>query len=323
MGKKIEQTFAWSESRVKLLRECMWKYHLTYHIAWEGWLKNARQEKRQAYTLKNMTNFPMWVGSIVHDIIEETIQHLRKNGDFIPLEDAQSEAVQRMRRGWLDSMRKRWEHSPKNYINLEEHYYQTLQHDSETYSKSMLEKKHKVMSCVKAFYDCPLYDVMKRLKPDDWLSIEEFQKFKLNTGQEVTVKIDCGFRYGGKVYLIDWKTGRVSDSVIDQLVTYAMYALKQGWAKKPEDIIIVPVYLAFLNEMGSDAMPKLNVTMPMMKRQAEIIRQEYPILEEAHCKKDDSDFFEKTDDEYRCKRCHFRAMCSGAETEIEDGVTPF
>jgi len=315
---KIELTYAWSESRVKCLRECAWKYYLTYFEAWEGWMTSAPQEKRRAYMLKNMTNLPMFVGSIVHDVIEEVITTGKSTGEWKTLEDAQRDAVQALRKGWKQSTEKRWQGSPKQNTNLAEHFYQ-----EELDPDRLKGFKHKVVSSIKAFYTMPLFEVMKELPKDDWLTIEDFQKFQLSTGEDVTVKIDCGFMYKGKVYLLDWKTGRVSDSVIDQLTTYSMYALKEGWAKKPEDIIIIPVYLASYAEMGERATPHLDVTMQHMKRQAGIIRGEYPILTKAFENKDNPSYFKKTDNEYACKRCFYRDMCPGANTKIEEGETPF
>ena len=315
---KIELTYAWSESRVKCLRECMWKYYLTYFLAWEGWMASAPQEKRRAYMLKNMTNLPMWIGSIVHDVIEEVITTGRDTGKWKTLEQAQNDGIQALRKGWKQSKDKRWQGRPKGNINLAEHFYQ------EELGKDATDQgKQKVLKSLKALYDMPLFKVMKTLAKDDWLTLEDFQKFQLNTGEEVTVKIDCGFRYKGKVYLLDWKTGRVSDSVIDQLVTYSMYALKQGWASKPEDIVIIPVYLAAYSEIGEQATPHLDVTMQHIKRQAGIIRSEYPLLTKAFAQKDNPTFFKKTDNEWSCKKCFFRDVCPGANTEIPEGETPF
>lgn len=315
---KIEQTYAWSESRVKCLRECRWRYHLMYHAAWEGWLTSAPQEKRRAYMLKNMTNMPMWVGSIVHDVIEDIITEGRQSGKWCALEQAQHIGVQALRKGWKQSTDKRWQGSPKQNINLAEHFYQ------EEVDKNRLNSfKQKVLASLKAFYDMPLFAILQSLDKDAWLSLEDFQKFQLNTGEEVTVKIDCGFRHKGKVYLLDWKTGKVSDSVIDQLTTYAMYAMKQGWAEKPDDIVIIPVYLAAYAELGEHATPHLDVTMQHMKRQAGIIRKEYPLITKAFENKDNPAYFERTDNEYACKRCFFRDMCEGAKTEVGEGETPF
>lgn len=315
---KIKQTYAWSNSRIKTLRECAWRYHLTYHEAWEGWLTSAPQEKRRAYMLKNMTNLPMWVGSIVHDIIEEIITTGRQIGTWKTLEQAQKAGIHDLRKGWKQSKDKRWQGSPKKNINLAEHFYQ-----EETEPDKLASYKQKVLRSLKAFYDMPLFEVLQNLKKEDWLTLEDFQKFQLNTGEDVTVKIDCGFRYKDKVYLLDWKTGMVSDSVIDQLVTYSMYALKQGWVDRPEDIVIIPVYLAAYAEIGEQATPHLNVTMQHIRRQAGIIRNEYPLLAKAFENKDDPSCFPKTDNEKACTRCHFRDMCPGATTEIANGDTPF
>lgn len=281
-------------------------------------MTSAPQDKRRAYMLKNMTNLPMFVGSVVHDAIEEIITTGKTTGEWKPLEEAQKDAVQALRKGWKQSIEKRWQGSPKHNVNLAEHFYQ-----EEIDPDRLKGFKHKVVSSIKAFYTMPLFKIMRTLPKEDWLTIEDFQKFQLNTGEDVTVKIDCGFRFEGKVYLLDWKTGQVSDSVIDQLTTYSMYALKQGWADKPEDIIIIPVYLSAYASLGDRATPYLDVTMTHMKRQAGIIRGEYPILRNAFENKDNPSYFKKTDNDYACKRCFFRDVCPGANTEIEDGETPF
>ncbi len=314
----IKQTYGWSESRIKTLRDCSWRYYLTYICAWQGWLTSAPQEKRRAYMLKNMTNMPMFVGSIVHDIIEDIITTGRETGEWKTVEQAQHDGVQALRKGWKQSKDKRWQGSPKNNVNLAEHFYQ-----EEIEPDKLASYKQKVLKSLKAFYDMPLFKILQGLKKDDWLTLEDFQKFQLNTGEEVAVKIDTGFRYRGKVYVIDWKTGMVSDSVIDQLTTYAIYAIKMGWAEKPEDIVIIPVYLAAYAEIGEQATPHLDVTMKHMKRQAGIIRSEYPLLKEAFENKDNPSYFRKTDNEHACTRCFFRDMCTGAKTEVEDGETPF
>jgi len=314
----IEQTFAWSESRLKCMRECAWKYYLTYNMSWGGWMGSAPQERRRAYMLKNMTNMPMFVGSIVHDVIEDVITRGRKTGVWSTIDQAQEEAIQRLRKGWKQSVEKRWEESPKYNTNLAEHFYQ------EDIPKAKLKAyKFKVLSSIKAFFECPLFEIIKNIQPENWLSLEDFQKFHLNTEEEVTVKIDCGFKHDGKVYLLDWKTGKVSDSVIDQLTTYGMYAIKQEWAHAPEEIVIVPVYLAMYSDLGDKAIPHLSITMEHMKRQAGIIRREYPIIAQAFLERDNPDFFKHTDNERACTRCFFRDMCSGANSEIGDKETPF
>lgn len=314
----LEQKYAWSNSRIKLLRECMYKYYLTYYQSWNGWRQDSPEECRQAYMIKNMTNMYMFVGSIVHDVIEKIIKEGIETGIHPSVETAEDMVVQKLRRGWIESEQKRWQKNAKQYTNLAEHYYkEELTHDRLQYFKQ------KTISCMRGFYDTPLYKVIKQLKPEDWITIEEFQSFKLKDGEGVSVKIDTGFRHNGCVYLIDWKTGKVNHDVIEQLVVYAMYALKMGWAKRPEDIIIVPIYLSFTGDKNHAL--ESSVSMKQINHQASIIKKEYPILEQAHTNKDDKAFFfdKRTDDSRSCDRCHFRDICPGANDEIEEGVTPF
>lgn len=314
----IIQTYAWSNSRVQTLRSCPWKYFSTYFAAWEGWLPSAPQHKQRAYMLKNITNLPMFIGSVVHNIIEDIIKTARTTGEWRTLEKAQHDGIQALRKGWKQSKEKRWQASPKKNINLAEHFFQ-----EEIDPEKLAQFKQKVLKCLKAFYDMPLFEIMRNLKPEDWLTIEDFAEFELSTGEKVTVKIDTGFRFDGKVYLLDYKSGKVSDNVLEQLITYGMYAIKQKWCDKPEDIVIIPAYLASFAEIGEKAMPHLKVTMYHMRRQANTIRSEYPMLTEAFANKDNPDYFKKTDNERACANCFFRGDCSGAKTEVEDGETPF
>jgi hypothetical protein len=287
-------------------------------MSWEGWLANASQEKRQAYMFKNMTTLPMFVGSIVHDVVESIITDLRNGKEPPSVEAAQKVAVERLRKGWIDSTKKRWTKSAKQYTNLAEHYYQ------EEVSKERADAyKHKLLACIYAFYNCRLFKLMEKLGPDNWITIEEFQKFQLKDGEEVAVRIDCGFRYEGKVYLVDWKSGRVTPGTVEQLVTYAMYALKEGWAKKVEDIVIVPAYLFAWSDIGEEAIQRGAVTMKHVQRQAGTIRSEYPLLRQAYQNRDNQEHFPRTDDEKACRFCQFRGMCDGARTEVGEGETPF
>jgi len=301
---KLELSYAWSTSRVGLLRECLRKYFLNYIQSWEGWLSTAPDEKRRAYILKNMTNLYMFIGSVVHNEIENIINEIRKTGDCRSVSIAQNNVTKMLRKGWSESQNQEWKQDPKRKINLFEHYY-----SKDVDKNFLIGLKEKALRCIRAFYDSPIFKMMHEISENDWLSIEEFQSFNLKTGEKVSVKIDCGFRYQGKIYLFDWKTGKIKDDVIDQLVTYAMYALKKKWTKKLEDIVIVPVFLAAYHTNKETAIPFLNVKEQQILRQAKIIREESKLLEEAHNNRDNLSFFECTDNDNMCKFCHFIEIC--------------
>lgn len=315
---KLEIQYAWSDSRLKTFRECKYRYYLTYFLAFEGWLASAAPEKQQAYLLKNMTNLAMFAGTCVHNTLEKIIKGFRDTGIWIGKQEAINMAVDALRIGWKQSEQKKWQENVKNNVNLAEHFYNEVPTKDQ-----LIAYKNKVIKSIEAFFECSLFNILNSLKKEDWITIEDFAKFNLNTGEEVTVKIDTGFKHDGKVYLIDWKTGKPNANVIEQLRTYAMFALKKKWALRVEDIIIVPAYLAAWNDNGEDAIPRLTITMEQIQDQAAIIRQEYPLLSKAHINKDNPTFFPKTDNPKSCTRCFFRDMCSGQKREITDETMPF
>jgi len=316
----IELKAAWSGSAIKTLRGCQRQYYIEKLLSWEGWLNDAPQLKRLAYTLKNGTNLPMWAGSIVHDVCQESLESLRDTGDLIPRSEMKDKCTQLLRKGWIQSTNKQWQGSPKWNVNLMEHYY-----DEGIMADKLEMYKNKVMSCVDGFHDSDLIPILKSLKPEDFLEIESLELCQLKTGEEFYIKIDLAFKYDGKVWLVDWKTGKVSVSVLEQLSVYGIYAKIKGWINHPSELVLVPAYLACVKEQGSTATPRLEIKLEQMKLQAKIIQQEYPLLQEALKNKDNKEWFTKTTDERMCERCKYRdkQLCSGAATEIGEGVTPF
>lgn len=59
--------FSWSHSRDRALAECARAYFWRYYGSHGGWLPDAPQQTRQAYALKQLTTFPLIVGSAVHE----------------------------------------------------------------------------------------------------------------------------------------------------------------------------------------------------------------------------------------------------------------
>lgn len=311
---QITNEAQWSESRVKMLRECRRKYYLNYFQSWNGWLNSAPLEKKMAYTLKKMSSIPMWTGSVIHDSIEAGLR-IKRSGGTPKLQDMEDAAIQALRKGWIDSTQKRWEACPSKALNLFEHYYKV-----EVPQEKVDGIKLKVLRCLRNLWKSEIWSQIMGLGTQDLVALEEFQSFTMKTGERVSVKIDCGFKKSPLVKLLDWKTGKASAGVIDQLVTYGMYALKMGWVKRLDDLRIVPVYLDTENGVRSE---ELSVTMEMCARQASIIQQEYPLLMEADNLQGDINRFPVTDNQHACKFCNFKGICSGANAIIGEGVTPF
>jgi hypothetical protein len=217
------------------------------------------------------------------------------------LQDAEVICIDKLRSGWKNSKNQGWKTNAKS-INLFEHYYNQPMRDDQIQAC-----KTKVLTCIRNFYNSPIKEKITKLKKDDWISLEDFQNFKMNDGSEVSLKIDLGFKHDGKVYLIDFKTGKQNNAVIEQLTVYGMYCLKKGFAKKLSDIVIVPIYLM------SDNLIELGVTKQQILGQAEIINNESKILAKAHKHIDNEEYFEMTDDVSKCKYCQFKEICPGSK----------
>lgn len=301
---QLELTYAWSASRVKTLRECARKYFLNYYESWLGWQKNAPERKQKAYLLKQLTNKYMWPGSITHEVLEYVVKSFRSTGTWISLQDAQELGISKLRSGWISSTKKEWKNN-KKAINLFEHYY------GEGLSKEETDRCKKiVLDSIKGFYSSRMAQIIQTLKQEDWITLEDFQKFEMGDGSEVSVKIDLGFKHNNKIFLLDYKTGKVNNDTINQLVVYAMYSLKRGFAKRLSDIIIVPVYLMYLGELGEI---ELTVNKQQLLSQASVIKNESTILREAHQHKDDEEWFKYTDNINRCQYCQFKKICPGSK----------
>lgn len=298
---KLELKSSWSNSRVKTLRECPRKYYYQYFLSWEGWLQSAPDRKRMAYILKNMTNKHMWPGSIAHEVIEHVIKEYRKNKKWLSLESAQNLAIEKLRSGWKSSRSSNWKQNPKSINLFEDFYGDGLTNEESSRCKNI------VLTSIENFYNSNVAEIIKSLDEEDWVSLEDFQSFMVDNKYEVSVKIDTAFKHDGKVYLIDYKTGKESPDVLEQLMVYAMYALKKGFAKRLSDIYIVPVYLMLNKEI------KLQCKKQQILNQAEIIRQESKMLQKAHEHKDNEEKFRYTENLNLCKYCQFKQICDGSK----------
>ncbi len=70
--------FSWSHSRDRTLAECARAYFWRYYGGHRGWSSEASEEARLAYALKQLTSFPMIVGTAVHDCARECTEAVRR-----------------------------------------------------------------------------------------------------------------------------------------------------------------------------------------------------------------------------------------------------
>lgn len=305
---------SWSASRANTFNGCRRQYFYNYYCSWEGWYKNADPFRRQCYILKNMTSLPMFIGSIVHDVIELQLKDFKDLWDKIidtdtkkpipysnpTVEQLYERALLELTKGFNQSLGTEWKDNPKKVIRLIEHH-----REEDVTANVRDEFKRKAFNCLTNFCD-----LFPKLFPShekvELLELEDFQSFELNSGEEVKVKLDLGVKINGRVLLLDWKTGKRNDAVEDQMSVYAMYAMKK-FGFKINEIKCMPVYLdetpCKTEEMTITMKHINNVLKKIRKDSAEMLPLHSAGLELNQSK------FPVTKQKWRCDYCNFASIC--------------
>jgi hypothetical protein len=257
----------------------------------------------------------MWCGSVVHNVIEFAIKSKLSTGILTSPSDMKSKAIKMFRDGWKESITKEWMNRPSKAVNLAEHYFKTGASNDQ--AKTI---KDKAMKCIDNLHLTAHWDNLMSLQRDDIFPVEQFATFNLTGGEPVMVKLDAAYKYHDSVVLVDWKTGKPNDFISEQMMTYAMFALKSGWTKRVGNILLSPVFLG--SEKQWDVETTIKVDMDRLKAQADVIKREQHILDEIDSYSDDESRFAATGNTYTCTSCNFRTICprQGNYTCVE---TPF
>ena len=300
MGQLIN-TFSWSLSRQQMFEECRRRYFLHYYRAWGGWADDADPAARLAYRLKQMVTLEMWIGDIVHRLIESQLTRLR--GGYRPHPKPLCERARSLLNAeWRQSTDRLWRENPKHNRNLFEHYY-GVNVDKE----KRASLRERLFVCLQNFCSLPLVERLLPLDPAGWLSVEQFDTFEVDR-VPVYVKLDCAVRLDGRTLVIDWKTGRASDKDLDQVACYALYAMHK-WGVKLEDLRVMPVYL-LSNEAAERAVAPEDA-LAMQEKIVSGIHAMRECLADPAANTAREEDFPMTDQPRRCRRCNFHEICFG------------
>lgn len=299
---EFRNRFSWSFTRHKMFHECRRLYYLNYYGYWDGWSDDAGDDVRLTYRLKKMQSLPMWLGSIVHEMIERILGDAR-NQELNSLDRYQQQARDKMNRGWVQSTEKKWMWKPKWNLNLFEHYY-----DVEITKEQRLAMREKVFRCLENFMESDLFDGLERLRPTEWKSVEKLDQFVV--GEEpVYVKIDCATMCDEVMTIYDWKTGKLTDDTAVQLGCYALY-VHHVWHTPVEKQDLVSYYL------DANKIVKHSPTVEeLIETKDFILRSMEEMIEALDSTADENtataENFPMTENRGKCRRCFFRERCYG------------
>ncbi|SFF82599.1 CRISPR/Cas system-associated exonuclease Cas4, RecB family [Halobacillus alkaliphilus] len=299
---------SWSLSRHKTMLTCLRKYGYDYYFSHNGWLKDADSLARQTYRLKKITNLEMHFGSVVHDLIYQTIQQVLKN-QHLPDEQALTEEIRRhLNRGFIESTRKEhlWMNRPKHYTMLHEIYYSQSNKLPEAKVKKITDRLH---TTVKNFYSSRSFKDVLNKKHMRFIEAEDFRFMKAN-GVKIFIVMDLVYKdlQKDQWIIVDWKTGKASDEDRNQLALYALYLKQKYDIPSIEDIVIRNEYLLEgthieyqLKEQDLINVQHLyQISMEQMKAYLEDPSKNKPLPIEN---------FPMQEDPRVCARCNYQELC--------------
>ncbi|ASF41112.1 hypothetical protein CEH05_18875 [Halobacillus halophilus] len=299
---------SWSLSRHKTMLTCVRKYAYDYYFSHNGWLKDADSLARQTYRLKKITNLEMHFGSVVHDLIYQTIQQVLKN-QHIPDEQALTEEIRRhLNRGFIESTRKEhlWMNRPKHFTMLHEIYYSQSNKLPEAKVKKITNR---LQATVKNFYSSRSFQDVLNKKHMRFIESEDF-RFMKATGVKIFIVMDLVYKdlQKDQWIIVDWKTGKASDEDRNQLALYALYLKEKYDISSIEDIVIRNEYLLEgthieyqLKEQDLINVQHLyQISMEQMKAYLEDSSKNKPLPIEN---------FPMQEDPRVCARCNYQELC--------------
>ena len=320
MSERLQNTCSWSSSRESTFRECKKKYWYTYYGAWEGWPLYFRDPRSHVsplaaylYRLKNMQPVSMFVGSLVHKVIEESVPSLIQTKKLPPKSALLEKGKTLLSKGLEESSSKAWLTHPKKHTNLLEDYYQ---HHKPSYE----ELEHKVTTCLSNWYDSPLTQGMLLHPNTTFGDVEKLMQFSLGADMQCIVVFDLYVHWkreekDEKLLIFDWKTGSESDRIMKQMAAYALAAIHL--LRVPlSSIIVCPFYLmdsptAYKKIGAGSPHPLSEKDIEETKRSISSALQE---MKELHVegRLPDPTRFPYVEERRQCRFCPFQELCEKA-----------
>ncbi|CDQ18665.1 PD-(D/E)XK nuclease superfamily protein [Halobacillus karajensis] len=299
---------SWSLSRHKTMLSCLRKYAYDYYISHNGWLRSADTLSKQAYRLKKITNLEMHFGSVVHDLIYQTIQRVIRNQTILTEEAFIDEVRHHLNRGFIESTKKEhlWINRPKHYTMLHEIYYS----QNNTLPEAKVRKiTDRLKTAVANFHSSKTFKEVQNKEQMQFVESETFRHLKTEEAK-VYIVMDLVYKdlNNRKWIIVDWKTGKSSEEDRNQLALYALYLQHKHNIQALEDIIIRNEYLLDgthvehqLSEQDLINVQHLyQISMEQMKLYLEDTNQNQPLP---------LNQFPMQDDPRVCARCNYQELC--------------
>ena len=291
----------WSISRDRRMRDCLRKYYLYHYGSAGGRRPDADPRTREIYVLKHLRNRFMWVGEVVHALIE-LCMHAWRRGESPTLEALVQRGVRQMRALYIESVQGLYRSRPGEVCGLVEHAYQ------ENVSRQQWQDMRlRLEQCMRHFLQMPLVQHIRATPSWSWLALEAAGSIPLN-GAAMLVKPDFAYRTeAGQVVMVDWKTGGPSSDDRQQLAVYGLYAEKV-WGLADQEMQAHLVYLE-RGEVDTFVLGPAALRAAEAQVAASVGQMRQLAVKGPTQQTPSPEAFVQTDDLSRCARCSFRRPC--------------
>lgn len=299
---------SWSISKMKTLNSCEREYYYTYYGSHNGWIYTSTDEQKLAWRLKKLTNLWMCFGDIIHNQIKGIISICKKDKTkFMNAIRFNEVTLSLLRNIIRESIQKHktneWDEYPKGTM-LQEYYYGNI-----ISKETGNELKERLNQCINSFYvsksfeDILQSETMILENDEDVFSSIQYNSLKIYS------KIDLLYKDTEGYYIIvDWKTGKPSDSDKEQLLVYAWYVMEQYGVHYSKIKGRIEYLLEGYSEELLFKYEDIEYIKSKVENDLKIINY---YLDDINLNKAKEKIeFHKTEQSYKCKNCKFRLLCN-------------
>jgi len=214
----LTPNFSWSHSRDRSLAECARAYFWRYYGSHRGWEPDAPDDARRAYALKQLTTFPMIVGTAIHACARDCAMAVRQGGTPPPFEVMLARVSDALNRAVIGSHhRGLFLRDPKRVVMLRDAWY-----SGRADSSGLPGALTKARLCLRALEESAVWEDLAQCRTE-WIAVPDGPEAFVHEGWPIYAGPDLVYRPDGrKVVILDWKTGDDSDVEL-QIPVYALY----------------------------------------------------------------------------------------------------
>lgn len=243
----------------------------------------------------------MWIGEIVHHMIENALKHYKQTRE-LPTEAFLTQLTQRMRREFRDSRDGKYRISPGKVLGLFEHEY-----EREVADEKWAELHETARRCLTTFANIIFPQRAKPIPVEDWKLIETMQTFNFE-GTLIYVKIDFAYKDEEGIKIIDWKTGKSED--VDNEIQLDCYGLfsREHFRVPTESIQTIEVNVNTGKETVRGMIEaKMDFAKHYIRNSIAAMKKALADPEKNIAREEDFPF---TENEQTCRWCNFRKICA-------------